>query len=165
MFKRFIKHLFTSRFLLYRYFQKKDLENIKNQIKESELQHRAEIRVAIQISFPLFEVLKRISTRNKAIQLFSLLKIWDTEENNGVLIYLSLTDRKLEIIADRGIYSHLKEEYWNTLSSNIVNEFKIKQYPMAIKKSIDEITTQMIKLYPKKDTPDPNELSDEVVIL
>ena len=92
------------------------------------------------------------------------MRIWDTEENSGVLIYLLLADHKIEIIADRGIHSVLGHDYWGKIIKEILEYFKRKEYCDGIIYGIDEITARMIEIFPKQGD-DPNELSDEVVII
>src|SRR5690606_15791562 len=76
---------------------------IEEAIVRSEAKHRAEIRVAIEEALDVAALFADQSARERAVEVFSLLRVWDTEENNGVLIYLLLADRDIEIVADRGL--------------------------------------------------------------
>ena len=126
--------------------------------------HRAEIKIIIEASLNLRDVLKDRNARDRAVELFSLFRIWDTQENSGVLIYLMLTDHKLEILADRGIYKALGHGYWDKLNDTIIKNFKKKEYNAGVVHAIEQVTKEMIRLFPKKGE-DPDELSNEVIVL
>ena len=161
---RIYKHLFLSRWLVRFYFSKKDLVKIAEHIAHSESKHRAEIRVAIESKLDILQVIRNVKARQRAIDTFSQLGIWDTEENSGVLIYLLLVDHQLEIVADRGIHKVLGHDYWEKINQKVVEHFKQKRYTEGILYAIDEINTKMIEIFPKQGE-DPDELSNEVVIL
>ncbi len=146
------------------YFSSKDLKTIADHIATSEDKHRAEIRLAIEASLGSFLVLRRMTGKQRAIDVFSQLRIWDTEENNGVLIYLLLVDHKIEIIADRGIHKVLGHDYWEKINKEMIAYFQKKNYTEGILYGINAITSEMKLLFPKEGE-DPNELSNEVVIL
>ena len=162
---RTLIHLFTLRGQRGRYFSKKDLHEIAQAIASSEAKHRAEIRVAIESSFSLVQIWQNLLSRARALDIFSQYHIWDTEENNGVLIYLLLAEHRLEIIADRGIDKKLGEEYWNQLSSKIADALKEKKYKQGILEAVETVSKDMIILFPKQEGGDPNELSDEVILI
>ena len=161
---RFCKHLLLSRWLVKTYFSKSDLSQIANRIAASESKHRAEIRVAIEANLHPLRVFSDAPVKQRAVDVFSQLRIWDTQENNGVLIYLLLADHVLEIVADRGIHQTLGEDYWQKINEDVIHLFKKKQYTDGICYAIEEITSEMVKLFPKQGE-DPDELSNEVVIL
>ncbi len=162
--KRFLKHLLTGRWLVKSYFSKEDLDRIVKEIANSEDKHHAEIRVAIEANLSPLEILKGVDPKNRSIQVFSFLRIWDTEDNNGVLIYLLLADREIEILADRGIYKALGHDYWEEINREVIHYFKEKKYVEGILYAIEKITTQMVLLFPPKGD-NPNELCNEIVIL
>ena len=161
---RICKHLFLSRWLVRFYFSKKDLAKIVEHIARSEQKHRAEIRVAIESNLDIFQVIKNIEAPQRALETFSQLRIWDTEENSGVLIYILLADHKIEILADRGIHKVLGHAYWKKINKKVIGFFKKKDYTGGILYAIEEINTKMIEIFPKRGE-DPDELSNEVVIL
>ena len=123
---RILRHLFLGNWLVRSYFSKTDLVKIKEHIAKSELKHRSEIRFAIESKMDFFQLLGNVDSRKRAIDVFSNLRIWDTEENSGVLIYLLLADHKIEIIADRGIHSVLGHDYWGKIIKEILEYFKRK---------------------------------------
>ncbi len=161
---RIIRHLFVGPWLVRRYFTKQDLKEIAQKIAISEKQHRAEIRVALQAGLEIIDIMRGVEARQKAIEAFSQLGIWDTEENNGVLIYLLLAERRLEIIADRGIHSILGQRYWEKIHKEMLSLFRSKQYKEGVLYALEHINTKMMELFPKQGE-DPDELPNEVVIL
>ena len=80
-------------------------------------------------------------------------------------MYLLLADHRIEIIADRGIHKILGKTYWEKINKKVITDFKQKNYVKGLLYAVNEITNEMIRLFPKKEEGDPNELSDEVVIL
>ena len=164
MIQRFIKHTFTSRCLIRSYFPKKILKIIEQEIQSSEEKHRAEIRVAVESHYHFSQIYRKLTTLERAVQVFSDLRIWDTEENNGVLIYILLVERRIEIIADRGIYKKLGQDYWMDVNKEMVSLFKEKEYKKGVVYAISKITEEMAKLFPKQGE-DPDELPNTVVIL
>jgi hypothetical protein len=105
--RRFFRHLATDQGGVRRAFPEAALARIEALIGEGEKWHRGQVRFSVEASLPLARVLAGITPRERAIEAFSLLRIWDTEENCGVLVYLLLADRDVEIIADRGIHERV----------------------------------------------------------
>ncbi len=160
------KHLLFFKASIRFYFNKRELTQLLQSIKESEIKHMAELKIVIEHSLDFISVLQGRTSRQRAIEIFSLYRIWDTEENNGVLIYLLLADNKLEIVADRGINNKLGEAYWNKIMENTLKYFKDKKYTSGVEYVIFEITKEMSQLYPLSAmNENKNELSDELVIL
>lgn len=162
---RFIKNIFFSPLVVYRYFPKSQKKVLKEAIELSESKHHAELRIVVEQRLSVLEVLRGVTSRQKAIDLFSLYRIWDTEKNNGVLIYLLLSENKIEIIADRGITKSLAKDYWSVILENvIITYFKKKEYVKGLLESVEKITVDMENLYPQV-YEDENELSDEVIFI
>ena len=149
---------------MHSYFPKKVLKAIENDIQSSEEKHRAEIRVAVESNFNFSQIYHKMTTLERAINVFSNLQIWDTEENNGVLVYILLVERKIEIIADRGIYKKLGKDYWANVNQEMVTHFKKQEYKEGVLYAISQITKEMMTLFPKRGE-DPDELPNSVVIL
>src|SRR5581483_11500504 len=100
---RFLRHLFFTRWNTRRHFTPEVLAGIEATIRETEALHGGEIRFVVEAALDLAEIVQDIAPRQRALQVFGQLGVWDTEHNNGVLIYLLLADRIVEIVADRGI--------------------------------------------------------------
>src|SRR6516164_3158267 len=109
---RFCRHLATDHGSVRRAFPDAALSRIEALIGEGEVRHRGQVRFAVEPALPLARVLSRVTPRERALEIFGLLRIWDTEENCGVLVYLLLADHAVEIIADRGIDRAVGSAKW-----------------------------------------------------
>jgi len=108
--KRIFQHLLFSDWQVHRAFKRESLDAITKAIHNSEHLHGGEIRLAIEGGLDGIRLLKGQSSRDRAIEVFSQLRVWDTEHNNGVLVYVLLADRAVEIVADRGIHIKAGDE-------------------------------------------------------
>ena len=165
MIARFLKHIFFGKWNIYTKFPSKSMNNIQSEIKRSEKLHRGEIRFAVEASINPMLVLKKVTARQRAIQIFSLLNIWDTEENTGVLIYLLLADHDIEIIADRGINKKVPQKEWDDICHEMEIQFKQKNFEQGVISGIQKITYLLAKNFPHNGNNDYNELPDSPVIV
>ena len=108
--QRFFVQIFNGTFSLYRNLSKQDLITIEKALDHAETQTSSEIAFAVEEKISVSDLIKNKSARERAIELFASLRVWDTAENNGVLIYLLLSERNIEIIVDRGVVSVLSHE-------------------------------------------------------
>ncbi len=122
--KRILKHLFTTPRQFKRHFPPATLEAIQHAIQAVEKNYQGEIRFVIENHLTFSQLLANKTARERAIDIFSTLRVWDTEDNNGILIYLLLADRSVEIIADRGINEKCSPETWSrvikTMQSSLI---------------------------------------------
>src|SRR6188768_1636540 len=121
---RIFKHLLTPDWWAQRAFSLAMRDGIEQVIKTSEASHRGEIRFAVEGGFALLPLLKGMTARARAIKVFSDLRVWDTEENTGVLLYLQLIDRDIEIVADRGINARVTQDEWNAICQRMETAFR-----------------------------------------
>lgn len=149
--------------LLRKYFSPKDLKEITSAVADSEKTHRGELKVAIETKIPLFQVISGKSARDRALEMFSFLKVWDTEENTGILIYILLSEKKIVTLADRGIYKKIGQEKLNIISSKIGEGFRSQAPKNAILTGIKDLTEELRKHFPTKKK-NPNEISNEPYI-
>lgn len=162
--KRILKHLFAPDWLIYRAFPRTALKRIGAAIERSEATHRGELRVAIEAGFDLLPLLRGITPRQRALEAFSRLRVWDTEENSGVLVYLQLVDRDIEIVCDRGIDSRVGRERWDAICRRMEQAFRARRFEQGMLEGIEEITQLLAKHFPaRRDNPD--ELPDRPVVL
>ena len=110
--RRFLRHLFFTRWATRRLFTPRVLADVETAIRETEALHAGEIRFAVETALDLAELIQDVAPRQRAMQVFGQLGVWDTAQNNGVLIYLLLADRRVEIIADRGIAARISQSEW-----------------------------------------------------
>jgi uncharacterized membrane protein len=159
---RLLKHLLTPHWLALRAFPSRALREIEAAIKASERLHDGELRFAVEAGLPL-HVLKT-TTRKRAEALFGQLGVWDTEHNSGVLIYVQLVDRRIEIIADRGISARVEESEWNAICRQMEQAFKQGQHGEGAVQAIEAITRLLAQHFPPRGR-NPNELPDKPVVL
>ena len=96
--------------------------------------------------------------RERALDIFSQLRVWDTEHNNGVLIYLLLADRDVEIIADRGIDAHVGAAGWETICRAMEKDFRAGLFEHGVIKGIEDVSRLLARHFPPAPPGRRNEL-------
>lgn len=162
--KRIVRHLSFSHTTLHKAFSRVALNNIEQTIAEVEQTHAGQICFAVETALDIKPLFAGLSARERAIEVFSQLRIWDTEYNNGVLIYLLLADRKVEIIADRGVHSKLGQAVWNDICKEMETSFRQSKFEEGVIVGIRKVGTHLEHHYPQDGTK-INELSDRPIIL
>ncbi len=145
-------------------FTKEVLDQIEKAIKHSECRHSGELCFAVENALALDQVWQGISARQRAIEIFSNLRVWDTEYNSGVLIYLSLADREVHIVADRGIAKCVAQVEWDAIAATIQEEFLRGDFLSGALQGIERITTLLATHFPP-NANNPNELSNKLVVV
>lgn len=161
---RALRHLFYPHWLVRRAFPKATLTRIEDAVRESEKRHRGEIRFAVEGALEFFRVLRGLTARARSLELFSLLHVWDTEENTGVLIYVQLADRHLEIVADRGIAKLIEQSQWDAICRRMEGAFAQGRYDEGALAGIAEVTALLERHFPAGEQ-NPDELPDAPVVL
>jgi len=171
---RFFKHLVSNPWQVKCHFSPEALRNIEKAIEASEKKHVAELRFVVEAGLHPYEILFKKTPRNRAIELFARLNIWDTEYNNGVLIYLLLADRDVEIVADRGIDQHVGHDGWAAICHEMEVMFRQQEFEAGVLQGIAKIGMILEKHFPLVDTnviknktvkKKPNEISNKPLIL
>jgi uncharacterized membrane protein len=162
--KRIGKHLLANRSRVRRAFPAKTLANIEQAIKASETTHAGQIRFVVEGALDGAPLLRNQSARGRALDVFSHLRIWDTTHNNGVLIYLLLADRDVEILADRGIDVLVSTTEWQTICDMMEDEFRRRNFEAGVIKGIEAVSRHLAQHFPKRGT-DRNELPDAPVVI
>jgi len=138
------------------------LERIQQRVQASERHHSGEIRVCIEASLPLSYLWRNAKPRERAVTLFGKLRVWDTEYNNGVLIYLLLAERSIDIVADRGVSRHLPQEQWDAVVASMRESFRIGRFEEGVIAAIEAVDRVLVKHFPLAvGAVNPNELPDE----
>ena len=161
---RILAHLFTTAWSVRRNFPARLLDKIEQTIHECEATHAGQIRFAVEHSLDLPELLRGVSARDRAVDVFSMLRVWDTEHNNGVLIYLLLADRDVEIIADRGIHARVGNEGWERVCQSMEAAFRRGDFEGGVLGGIRAVGEHLQRHYPAQG-PQPNELPDRPAVL
>ena len=162
MVSRALKHLLVPPWLARRAFPPSALRKIEQAIKASERRHRGELRFAIEGPLHVFHM--RASPRQRAREVFAQLDVWDTEENTGVLVYVQLVDRRIEIIADRGIAAKVSQADWDRVCRAMEGSFRKGEYLAGALQGIEGVTAILERHFPARGV-NPNELSDKPVVL
>ena len=163
--KRFLRHLFTTTAHGRRAFPADVLRDIQAEIARGERLHRAEVRLVIEASLDLIDLLARQSSRQRARELFSTCRVWDTEENTGILLYVNLADHKVEIIADRGVARLIEATQWQHICQLMTRGFAAGRYREAAIQAIATLNTLLAAHLPADDGSNPDELSNRPLIL
>ncbi len=164
MLSRTLKHLFYPPWLVRRCFPPETLSRIEAAIQASEQRHSGEIRFAVESALDWNALWADEPCRERAIEAFSELRIWDTERNNGVLIYLLLADRCVEIVADRGLNQRVDASQWRSICEKMREAFQQGRFEQGVLLGIAEIEKLLIEHFPPR-ADDENELSNKPVIL
>jgi uncharacterized membrane protein len=133
-------------------------------VTEAEIGHRGEVFLIIENALPI-QSAYQMDARARAIDLFSDYRVWDTEENTGVLVYVNICEQSLDIIADRGISAHVSPTVWRAMCDKAVAGIASKKVEESLADLLDEIGQLLRQYYHLEHDPAGNELSDGVVFL
>ncbi|MBI3902871.1 MAG: TPM domain-containing protein [Nitrosomonadales bacterium] len=161
---RILRHLSTGRAAVRRAFPQPTLDAIERAIRETEAQHNGQVRFAVEAALELAPLLAGQTAQQRALEVFSKLRIWDTEHNNGVLIYLLMADRDVEIVADRGIHVKLGQEVWETVCGEMEEAFRRGEFEAGVLAGIHSVGQHLARHYPREGEAQ-NELPDKPVLL
>ena len=161
---RIARHLFTTDRHVARVFPRSSLDAIEAAIKASEAQHVGEIRFAVDGALDGEPLFRGQTARERAIEVFSKLRVWDTEHNNGLLIYLLLADRAVEIVADRGIHARVGETEWSRVCREIEAAFAQSNFEAGVVNGVRAVTHHLALHFPS-GAEGLNELPDRPVVL
>jgi uncharacterized membrane protein len=162
--QRILKHLFFLDWQVSRAFPSACLAAIEAAIHASERTHVGELRFVVEASLEGAPLWRGQTARERAIDVFSQLRIWDTESNNGVLIYVLLADRAVEIIADRGIHARTGSAPWSTICGDMEAAFAKAEFQAGTLAGIASIATLIGQHFPAPDNR-VNELPDAPLVL
>jgi hypothetical protein len=161
---RALKHLFAPQWIVARAFPRRALTAIEHTIRDSEQTHDGELRFAVEAGLDLLLLLKGRTARQRAHEVFSGLRVWDTEHNSGVLIYVQLVDRRIEIVADRGINAKVPQQQWDAICGRMEQAFRAKRFEEGALTGIREITTLLARHFPPRGD-NPDELPNRPVVI
>jgi uncharacterized membrane protein len=162
--ERIARHLMATKWMVRRAFPGDTLSAIDKAIKASEATHHGEIRFVVEGALDIEPLFRGHAARERAIDVFSQLRIWDTERNNGVLIYLLLADRDVEIVADRGIDAKVGPQEWERICRRMEAAFRQGDFEGGVIGGIQEVTRHLAEHFPPIGD-DRNELPDKPVVL
>jgi hypothetical protein len=164
MFARLLANLFGGWFRLSRWFPGETMRRIRDAVAEGERSHAGELCLAVESRYSPWAVLNGLQVRERAEQLFSLLRVWDTRDNSGVLLYLQLAERRVEIVADRGIAARVAPELWQSLCGDFARDIAAGPADAAVMACLARINALLAEHFPAP-ADNPRELPDDPVVL
>ncbi len=169
---RVVKHLFIETGRVKRVLPPLALERARKAITVAEARHRGEIRFVVEAALPWSYLRRDLSTRARALMMFSKLRVWDTEENIGILLYLNLADRHIEIVADRAIARVVPQAEWDAICREFQALWRQRQYSDGVVACIERLSDRLAQHFPHytaphdgRASPKANELPDMPVVL
>ena len=162
---RILKHRWLDERDAERALGAEGLQRLESRVTESERRHIGEIRVCVESGLPLSYLWRNASARERAVAMFGKLRVWDTEHNSGVLIYLLLAEHRIEIVADRGLNRHVSADEWQRIMDTMRAEFQAGRFEDGLNRAIDAVDALMLKhLAAAAGSANPNELPNRPVI-
>jgi uncharacterized membrane protein len=161
---RIARHLLVLPGAVGRAFPPDAMAAIEQAIARSETQHGGELRFAVEPALDTRPLLAGQSARERALEVFSLLRLWDTEERNGVLVYLLLAERDIEIVADRGVSAKVSQAQWEAICREMEAAFRRGDYGAAVVRGIEAASGLLARHFPPR-AGDRDELPDRPVRL
>lgn len=163
-FTRLLRHLRHTRATARRMFPPATLQAIRSCIDDGEIRHRAEVRVVIEAALPMDMVVRAEHARARAHALFSLYRLWDTEENSGVLVYINLADRRVEIVPDRAVGRALKKADWEAICQAMTLSFAEGNFHDGVLQALSQMN-QLLSLHFPAQERRKNEISNRPLLL
>lgn len=161
---RIARHLVEHHWRVRRVFTPRVLDDIEQAIKAGETTHCGQLRFVVEGALDGRPLFRNQAARERALDVFSHLRIWDTAHNNGVLIYLLLADRKVEIVADRGIDAKVGAAGWEAICRDMEADFRCGQFKAGVLKGIAAVSRELAKYFPPDAHP-RNELPDKPIVI
>ena len=176
--QRLLRHLWLDENDSLRTVGDAGLKRLEGLIGSSERAHTGETCLCIEASLPLGMLWRHLARRvpiddlvhDRALELFSAMRVWDTEHNNGVLIYLQLAEHRIEIVADRGLAAQVESGHWKAALAECCADFRNGRYEAGLIRAIDTVTAALVAHYPSADgeidavSGQPNQLPDRPVL-
>ncbi|AKJ31702.1 TPM domain-containing protein [Caldimonas brevitalea] len=124
------------------------LKRLEARVQESEKRHSGEIRLCIEGGLPWRYLWRDATARERALAMFGKLQVWDTEDNNGVLIYLLLVEHRIEIVADRGVARRVPQAEWDRIVQQMSQALREGRSEEALNAAVDAVTALLVQHFP-----------------
>lgn len=162
MIRRFLKHRWLDEADTRRAIPPDLLQRLRQRVAASEKRHSGEIRIYVEAGLPTSYLLRNATARERAVAMFGKLRVWDTEHNNGVLVYLLLAEHAIEIVADRGITRHVPPAEWKAIVARMGTAFRERRFEDGLTQALEEVSALLVAHFPLAEgQANPNELPDE----
>lgn len=163
--RRIGQNLFGEWFRLGRVFPPDVLDAVMQGVADGERRHRGELRVAIESRLPTMAVAQGLTARDRAAMLFAHLRVWDTDDNCGVLLYVLLAEHRIEIVADRGIVNRVAQDEWDAIAAHMREAFAAGRFRDGLLTGVEEAGGLLATHFPGDGTPRENQLPDRPLVL
>ncbi|KQP21669.1 TPM domain-containing protein [Pseudorhodoferax sp. Leaf267] len=164
-FLRFLKHRWYDVADVQRVLKPDALQRLERRIAASEQRHGGEVRICVEAALPSSYLWRNASARERAIAMFGKLRVWDTEHNNGVLIYLLLADHAIELVADRGLNRHVQAQHWQDVVDHLRAALRAGQYEDGLTTALEEVSAALVQHFPREaGAVNADELDNTIVI-
>jgi uncharacterized membrane protein YgcG len=158
---RILKHRWTDETDAARALGPEALLRLEQRVAASERRHSGEIRLCVEAGLPLSYLWRDATPRQRAVTMFGKLRVWDTEQNNGVLIYLLLAEHAIEVVADRGLARAVPPETWQQLVAGMREAFRAGRFEDGLAQAVDRVDALLVAHFPlAAGQANPNELPD-----
>ncbi|MDZ7591268.1 MAG: TPM domain-containing protein [Rubrivivax sp.] len=158
---RLFKHRWLDETDTARALDSEALQRLEARVAASERHHSGEIRLCVEAGLPLSYLWRGATARERAVAMFGKLRVWDTDANNGVLIYLLLAEHAIEIVADRGLARQVPQAHWDALVGGMREAFRAGRFEAGLAQAIDAVDAMLVRHFPLgAGEPNPNELPD-----
>ena len=163
---RMLRHRWTDEAAVHRVLPPAVLDGLTRRVAASERRHSGEVRICVEAGLPASYLWRDAPARERAVMQFGKLRVWDTEHNNGVLIYLLLAEHAIEIVADRGIDRHVNDAEWAAMAQRMGAAFREGRFEDGLTQALEEVSALLVAHFPLADgAPDRNELPDAPVVI
>jgi uncharacterized membrane protein len=166
--RRLLRHAAALHWRTRMLFPRSTLDAIREAIARAERAHAGEIRFAVETALPPRRIIGEIDPRARALEVFSDLRVWDTEHNNGVLIYVLIADRGVEIVADRGLSARVASAEWEAVCRMMEEHFRAGRFKAGSIAGVDAVGGLLARHFPAaipNQAAARNELSDQPTLL
>ena len=141
-------------------------ERLRRRVAASEYRHSGEVRICVEGGLPMSYLWRSAPARERAVMLFGKLRVWDTEHNNGVLIYLLLADHAIEIVADRGLNAVVTAGEWQAMVGNLSRILREGRYEDGLTQALEEVSAVLVRHFGlDAAATNPDELPDQVIVM
>lgn len=162
---RLLQHLLHTPLATKRAFPPAVQEAIRQAVEAGEQSHRGEIRFVVEGDWPLGEALGKKTLRERALEIFGLARVWDTSENTGLLIYVLLCERRVEIVADRGLHTVAGTATWESICAEMTRAFRAGDFAAGSVAAVTAASALLQQHFPASPEGNPNELPDMPIVL
>ena len=159
--KRIFRHRWVDESNTRRAVPPELLHRLTRRVAASEQRHSGEVRICVEAGLPMSYLRRGAAARERAVMMFAKLRVWDTEHNNGVLIYLLLADHAIELVADRGLNHHVSAVQWKAMVQHLGAAIKDGRYEDGLTQALEEVSAVLVQHFPLAESEfNPNELPD-----